>query len=227
MPSSRSSAFRSRQRSGPSPSAARSRCSTTAASARSSSSGIGWCRISTILFPGTRWPAAMPCTSPGCDPAAVRAARAARVLVATPRALTSLRTAAVEIDVLVGSGSDEGERYRPGDLVPPPRAVVRTEGGLGGWYERADGSSHALCRRPAPRTDRGCVRVRRQLRSGLDVRARRWLVHGRRACPRGTMRGLGPDRSRSVRRPAPPRGLSRTLRCERLPARGSGGSARL
>ena len=86
----------------------------------------------------------------GCDPAAVRAARAARVLVATPRALTSLRTAAVEIDVLVGSGSDEGERYRPGDLVPPPRAVVRTEGGLGGWYERADGSSRRFAAAPLP-----------------------------------------------------------------------------
>src|ERR671933_1794468 len=68
------------------------------------------------------------------DPAAALAARAARVLVATSRELPTLREAAVELDALVGSGEDAGERY-PGDLEPPPRLVVTTAGGLGGWMQ--------------------------------------------------------------------------------------------
>lgn len=67
------------------------------------------------------------------DVAALRAARRARVLVATARELATLRRAAEELDVLVGSGNDPGERFEPGDLDPPPRRVVTTSGGLGGW----------------------------------------------------------------------------------------------
>jgi ribokinase len=55
------------------------------------------------------------------------------VLVATSRELPTLRDAEVELDALVGSGEDEGERYGPGDLNPPPRLVVTTSGALGGW----------------------------------------------------------------------------------------------
>jgi ribokinase len=68
----------------------------------------------------------------GGDAGAVRLARAARVLVATPRALAVLREAGVELDALVGSGRDEGEVYRAGDLEPAPRLVVRTAGASGG-----------------------------------------------------------------------------------------------
>ncbi len=68
----------------------------------------------------------------GGDADAVRAARAARVLVATPRALDVLREAGLELDALVGSSRDAGEVYRPGDLEPPPRLVVRTAGAEGG-----------------------------------------------------------------------------------------------
>jgi ribokinase len=46
-----------------------------------------------------------------------------------------LRNAAVELDALVGSGEDDGERYRPGDLDPAPRLVVATAGALGGWAQ--------------------------------------------------------------------------------------------
>jgi ribokinase len=73
------------------------------------------------------------------DAAAVRAARAARTLVATARGPESLREAAVPVDVLVASARDAGERYEPGQLDPPPRAVVRTEGRDGGSYETQDG----------------------------------------------------------------------------------------
>ena len=71
----------------------------------------------------------------GGDPGAVRAARRARVLVATPRALASLAAAGVELDALVGSSTDANEVYRHGDLEPPPRVVVRTAGARGGTYE--------------------------------------------------------------------------------------------
>lgn len=67
------------------------------------------------------------------DAAALRAARRSPVLVATARELPTLRRAGVEIDVLVGSGEDAGERFEPGELEPPPRIVVTTAGALGGW----------------------------------------------------------------------------------------------
>lgn len=70
----------------------------------------------------------------GADPGAVREARRARALVATARELATLKEAGVELDALVQSASDESERYRPGDLDPPPQRVVTTEGRKGGQY---------------------------------------------------------------------------------------------
>ena len=67
------------------------------------------------------------------DLAALRAARRAPLLVATARELPTLARGAVEIDVLVGSGEDPGERFEPGALEPEPRIVVTTAGALGGW----------------------------------------------------------------------------------------------
>jgi ribokinase len=67
------------------------------------------------------------------DVAALRAARRSSVLVATARELPTLARAGVEIDVLVGSGEDAGERFEPGGVDPPPRIVVTTSGALGGW----------------------------------------------------------------------------------------------
>jgi ribokinase len=62
------------------------------------------------------------------DVEAVKQARRARVLVATPRGLDTLADAHVELDALVSSGRDPGELYSPGDLDPEPRVVVRTLG---------------------------------------------------------------------------------------------------
>jgi ribokinase len=73
----------------------------------------------------------------GGDPAALEAARAARVLVATPRALDTLKSAAVQLDVLVASANDPGERVADGELDPPPRHVVLTEGAEGGRWTAA------------------------------------------------------------------------------------------
>ena len=69
------------------------------------------------------------------DVAALRAARRAPVLVATARELPTLRRGDVEIDLLVGSGEDDRERYEPGMLDPAPRIVVTTAGSLGGWVQ--------------------------------------------------------------------------------------------
>lgn len=72
------------------------------------------------------------------DAASVRAARAARVLVATARELPTLTEAAVRLDALVGSATDPAERYS-GELAPPPRLVVTTAGRSGGTYEPGNG----------------------------------------------------------------------------------------
>lgn len=69
------------------------------------------------------------------DAEALHHCRAARILVATSRELATLKEAEVQIDALVGSGEDEGEVYRPGDLDPPPHVAVTTAGGLGGWLQ--------------------------------------------------------------------------------------------
>ena len=67
------------------------------------------------------------------DVAALRAARHCATLVATSRELTTLRRAAVAVDVLVGSGEDAAERFEAGELEPEPQIVVTTAGALGGW----------------------------------------------------------------------------------------------
>jgi ribokinase len=73
------------------------------------------------------------------DPGAVRGARAAHRLVASVRARDALERAGVELDALVSSANDEGERYIPGEIEPPPRAVVRTAGAAGGSLLAANG----------------------------------------------------------------------------------------
>jgi ribokinase len=70
----------------------------------------------------------------GGDPDALKEARRARALVATARELTTLKDAGVQLDAVVHSGIDAGEPYQPGDLDPPPRLVVTTEGASGGSY---------------------------------------------------------------------------------------------
>jgi ribokinase len=89
------------------------------------------------------------------DVTALRQARRARVLVATARELPTLREAGVELDALVHSGKDPGERYEEGSLQPPPRLVVTTRGGRGGTYTVRGGESATFpaAERPGPRVD--------------------------------------------------------------------------
>jgi len=85
----------------------------------------------------------------GGDAGALRAARAARVLVATPRALETIATAGVQLDVLVGSATDPGEELDAA-LDPPPRYVVATAGAQGGTWTAADGRNGAWVATPLP-----------------------------------------------------------------------------
>ena len=73
------------------------------------------------------------------DAGAALEARRAGTLVGTARGLEVLSEAAVELDALVASSRDRGERYEAGDLEPPPRFVVRTAGSAGGEYETPAG----------------------------------------------------------------------------------------
>ena len=72
------------------------------------------------------------------DRAAALEARRARTLVSTVRGLKTLAEAGVELDALVASARDPGERYSPGDLDPSPLHVVRTAGAGGGEFESLD-----------------------------------------------------------------------------------------
>lgn len=84
------------------------------------------------------------------DAAAVRAARAARVLVATARVHDVLAGAGVEVDALVASASDRGEQGAADELDPQPRLVVRTDGERGGTWSARDGSSGTWEAAPLP-----------------------------------------------------------------------------
>lgn len=86
----------------------------------------------------------------GGDDGALRAARAARVLTATPRTLGTLRTAGVQLDALIGSGHDAGEHYVRGEIAPEPTLVVRTSGASGGTWEAADGTVGRFPPTPLP-----------------------------------------------------------------------------
>lgn len=83
----------------------------------------------------------------GGDVAAVHAARAARVLVATPRGADVLVEAGVELDVLVHSANDRGEEPPAGLRA---RLVVSTEGARGGRWRAADGTTGRWAAAPLP-----------------------------------------------------------------------------
>ena len=75
------------------------------------------------------------------DVAAVRRARAARTHEPTVPAKDSLAPAGVQLDMLVASANDAGERYEAGGIEPPPRLVARTDGAAGGSLEDSAGTT--------------------------------------------------------------------------------------
>lgn len=91
------------------------------------------------------------------DEGALRAARAARAVVATARIMPLLQSAHVQLDAIVGSSRDQAEGYDPID--PSPRYVVATAGARGGRWEGVEGREGrwAGVPLPGPRRDAyGC-----------------------------------------------------------------------
>ena len=88
----------------------------------------------------------------GGDVGALRASRAARVVVVTPRARTALEGSGVEVDALVRSGNDAGEQGEPAQLGYSARLVVTTEGARGGTWVAREGRTGTFkaARLPGP-----------------------------------------------------------------------------
>ncbi len=84
------------------------------------------------------------------DAAALRAARAARTLVLTRRALDTALAAQVPIDAIVSSTNDPGEQGDLSALLDPPAFVVATDGARGGRWTAADGTSGSWDAAPLP-----------------------------------------------------------------------------
>jgi ribokinase len=92
------------------------------------------------------------------DAGALRAARKARVLVASPRAVDALGHG-VALDALVLSGEDAIERRLTARAKDEAELVVFTEGARGGTYRERSGTSGSweAATPPAPRVDSyGC-----------------------------------------------------------------------
>jgi ribokinase len=88
------------------------------------------------------------------DPEALRAARRARVLVATARELPTLVEAGVQLDALVHSATDPGEAYELGQIDPEPALVVSTRGREGGSFVAGKRSgTYAAAELPGPLAD--------------------------------------------------------------------------
>jgi ribokinase len=88
------------------------------------------------------------------DPAAIRLARAARVLVVSARRRPALVRSGVRADVVVGSARDARERSALADYPVAPAALVMTEGALGGRVETAAGAER-FAAPPSPPVVRG------------------------------------------------------------------------
>jgi ribokinase len=73
------------------------------------------------------------------DPAVLRAAREAKLLVVAARRKAALDASGVRADVVVGSARDPREASALADYAVPPGALVMTEGAAGGRIETADG----------------------------------------------------------------------------------------
>jgi ribokinase len=85
------------------------------------------------------------------DPAALVAARAARLLVVTARRRPALVRSGVRADVVVGSAVDPRERATLADFPVAPGALVLTEGPAGGTILTAAGASRFPAPARAPR----------------------------------------------------------------------------
>ena len=131
------------------------------------------------------------------DPDAVRAARAARKLVSTARAIEALAQAGVELDAPVSSAKDERERYRHGDLDPPPLLVARTAGDAGGTLVATDGRTSPWMPTPLPGPPQDAYGAGDSFAAGLtyglaDSRSPQEAVALGARCGAACMTGRGP-----------------------------------
>jgi ribokinase len=84
------------------------------------------------------------------DKSALAAARAARVLVASPRAGKVLWESGVTLDALVYSDRDQLETAFARGIEPRPALLVATRGREGGSYDTADGRTGTWSAAPLP-----------------------------------------------------------------------------
>ena len=111
----------------------------------------------------------------GGDAGALRPARRARRLVATPRAEATLEDAGVQLDALVHSAKDPDEATRATSSTRRRAIVVTTAGNKGGRWDGEDATAAPGVRRPAGAQAR-------RLRRGRLVRRRAHLrARGRHA----------------------------------------------
>jgi ribokinase len=91
----------------------------------------------------------------GGDDSALRHARRAHKLVATPRAFDTLLKSGIPLDALVRSAVDPGEQQAEDELDPAPHLVVSTAGKEGGEWVGEDHTSHAwkAAELPGPKRD--------------------------------------------------------------------------
>jgi ribokinase len=91
----------------------------------------------------------------GGDAEAIRRARAARVLTATPRVGPALRESGVALDALILSANDPGERRAGDELAGVARLVVWTEGAKGGRWTGGEGRTDTFkaAALPGPKAD--------------------------------------------------------------------------
>jgi ribokinase len=104
-------------------------------------------------LPWERLDGADACFVSGGDNAAMRQARRAKLLVATPRAVESLT--AIKLDALVGSGKDRLEQVDPDTLDPPPELIITTAGKEGGTWQAGEQRRGAfkVAELPGPKVD--------------------------------------------------------------------------
>lgn len=137
------------------------------------------------------------------DPEALRAARAARVLVVSARRREALVRSGVRADVVVGSAHDPREASSLTDYPVPPGALVLTEGSAGGRVETNDATVRFEAPPPSPHHggaygagDSFAGALTYYLAAGLDITAActRAGLHGA-----AVLRGLVPlDHQRAL-----------------------------
>jgi ribokinase len=133
----------------------------------------------------------------GGDAGAVRAARAAKTLVATPRARDALAGSDVTLDVLVRSAGDAGEQDDGEPNGWSARLTVATRGAEGGTYTTDDGRTASFAAAPLPGPvvdaygagDSFAAGLTFALGSGMDIEAALALAA---RCGAGNLMGAGP-----------------------------------